>query len=71
MLDQIFSLFKKQYQLGHMSALMGHISNVINIFHQDFLKDADAKNAAIDALCELLQQHKDQPEGKPDEKANP
>lgn len=54
-----------------MSALMGHISNVINIFHQDFLKDADAKNAAIDALCELLQQHKDQPEGKPDEKANP
>lgn len=59
MLDKISTLFKKEYQLGHMAALMNHVANMVGIFRSDFMKDGDAKNAAIDALCELLQQHKD------------
>lgn len=71
MLDKIFNLFKADFQLGHTAALMNHIANIVNIFRVDFMKDSDAKNAAIDALCELLQQQKDKPavpaEGQPKE----
>lgn len=59
MLDKISSLFKAEFQMGHMAALMNHMANVVNIFRIDFMKDGDSKNAAIDALCELLQQQKD------------
>jgi len=63
MLDTIAKLFKKEFQIGHMSALLNHIANIVSIFRADFMKDSDSKNAAIDALCELLQQQKDQSQG--------
>lgn len=34
-------------------------SQVIRTFEQEFQKDGDAKNAAIDAIVEILQGHKD------------
>lgn len=61
MLDNILGHFKKEFQLGHSSALLNHIANVVNIFNKDFMKDVDSKNAAIDALCDLLKTYKDQP----------
>jgi hypothetical protein len=61
MIDNILSHFKKDFQLGHSSALLNHIANIINIINKDFMKEADSRNAAIDALCELLQSYKDQP----------
>lgn len=66
MLDNIVNMFKKELQLGHTAALINHVANIVNIFRADFLKDADSKNAAIDAVCELLQQQKDQPPGQQD-----
>jgi RNA binding exosome subunit len=62
MLDKIKSLFKPEYQFSHMSALVGYIGNVISVLSENYTKDKDSKNAAIDAICELLQAHKDQPE---------
>ncbi len=59
MLDLIHSLFKKEFQLGHMAALMNHIANIAAICKTDYLKDGDAKNAAIDAVCAVLQAQKD------------
>ncbi|CAB4133798.1 hypothetical protein UFOVP264_24 [uncultured Caudovirales phage] len=61
MLDKIASQFKSEFQMGHMSAVMNHAANLINIFRADFMKDGDAKNAVIDAFCELLQSQKDKP----------
>jgi hypothetical protein len=61
MLDTIFNLFKEEFKLGHTAALMNHLANIANIFRVDFMKDGDAKNAAIDALCDLLQAQKDKP----------
>ncbi len=63
MLDKISNLFKSEFQMGHMAVLMNHIANVVNIFRVDFMKDGDSKNAAIDAVCELLQQQKDKSQG--------
>jgi len=66
MFDQIATQFKDEFKLGHMAALINHLANVINIFRADFMKDGDAKNAAIDAVCEMLQNQKDKPaDGQP------
>lgn len=70
MLDKLSGFFKAEFQLGHMAALMNHAANIVNILRADFLKDADSKNASIDALCELLQSQKDKTEAPKEEPTN-
>jgi hypothetical protein len=64
MLDKISNLFKTELQYTHTAGLLQQIANVLNILNAQYLKDENGKNAAIDAVCQVLQSHKDavQPE---------
>lgn len=66
MLDKISALFKDGLEYTHTAGLLQQISNVVNIINAQYMKDpVDGKNAAIDAICELLQGHKDKPVAVP------
>lgn len=62
MLDKIKNLFKEGLEYTHTAGLLQQIANVVNIVHAQYMKDGgDGKNAAIDAICAILQSHKDVP----------
>lgn len=61
MLDKIKDLFKEGLEYTHTAGLLQQISNLINIIQNQYMKDSDGKNTAIDSICELLQSHKDKP----------
>ena len=61
MLDKIKALFKEGLEYTHTAGLIQQIANLVNIVNGQYMKDADGKNAAIDAVCEILQSHKDAP----------
>jgi hypothetical protein len=61
MLDKIKALFKEGLEYTHTAGLLQQIANLLNIVNAQYMKDIDGKNAAIDAICELLQSHKDVP----------
>ena len=57
MLDAFFQLFTFN-KLSKFNEVMVTIEHVITIFEQEFATDKDAKNAAIDTVIKLLQDHK-------------
>jgi hypothetical protein len=59
MLENLKDLFKKEFQLSHVAALLNQVHQLVSVFRADFMKDKDSKNAAIDTLCQLLQEQKD------------
>ena len=59
MLDQIKNLFKDGLQYTHTAGILQQIANLVNIVHGQYMKDDNGKNAAIDAICSILQSHKD------------
>ena len=61
MLDKLKSLFKEGLEYTHVAGILQQVANITNIVHVQYMKDGDAKNTAIDAICELLQSHKDVP----------
>lgn len=61
MLDKIKALFKEGLEYTHTAGLLQQIANVVNIVNAQYMKESDGKNAAIDAICEILQGHKDAP----------
>jgi hypothetical protein len=58
MLDEIKNLFREDLQYTHTAALLQQIANMVNITNVQYVKDASAKNTAIDLICQLLQSHK-------------
>jgi len=61
MLDEIKNLFKEGLQYTHTAGLLQQIANLTNIVNAQYMKDEDAKNTAIDLICQILQSHKDVP----------
>jgi len=59
MLDKIKVLFKEGLEYTHTAGLLQQIANLLNIVNAQYMKEADGKNAAIDAVCDLLKSHKD------------
>lgn len=60
MLDNLKDLFKEGLQYTHVAGVLQQIANLTNIVHAQYMKDgSDAKNTAIDLICEVLQNHKD------------
>lgn len=59
MLDKIKMLFKDGLEYTHTAGLLQQIANITNIVNAQYMKDEQGKNAAIDAICEILQSHKD------------
>lgn len=62
MLDDLKDLFKEGLEYTHVAGLLQQMSNVTNIINVQYMKDGNAKNAAIDIICSLLQKHKVAPE---------
>ena len=62
MLDMIKTLFKEGLEYTHTAGLLQQIANIVNIVNAQYMKEAEGKNAAIDAICAILQSHKDKPE---------
>lgn len=61
MLDQIKGLFKEGLEYTHTAGILQQVANLVNIVNAQYMKEADGKNAAIDAVCAILQSHKDVP----------
>lgn len=57
MISQLLSLFG----VHKAGMVLGVASNVIRAFEQEFAQDHDAKQAALAALIDVLQAHKDAP----------
>ncbi len=59
MFDTLFIALKDEVNAaGHMTGVIGGIYHLVDLVGLDYVKDQDAKNAAIDAICEILQAHK-------------
>jgi hypothetical protein len=61
MLDNLKEYFKEGLGYTHTAGILQQLANLVNIVHVQYTKDSDAKNAAIDVICALLQSHKDVP----------
>jgi len=61
MLDDLKELFKDGLGYPHVAGILQQLANLVNIVHVQYTKDSDARNAAIDIICALLQSHKDVP----------
>lgn len=59
MLDVIRSFFKKEFQLGHMSLITGHLADIMILLEDEYIENTSLKNPAIDAVIKLLQEYKD------------
>lgn len=55
MIDKFLSIFG----IHRVGMVVTVASQVIRTFESEFAKDGDAKNAAIDAVVEILLNHKD------------
>lgn len=60
MIDRLLGLFSPG-GIHKIGMITGVASQVIRTFEQEFADNHDGKNAAIDALIELLQKHKNLP----------
>ena len=61
--DMFETLIKGIADAGHMasvSSLMVHAHDVVQRLEDDYFKDGNIKDAAIDTICQILQQHKTQ-----------
>lgn len=54
MIDKLLGIFG----IHRVGMLVTVASQVVRTFEQEFQKDGDSKNAAIDAIIEILQSHK-------------
>lgn len=59
MFDLLWNLFKKDVTLKGIGRVADNIEDILTVFEEDYLKDKNAKNAAIDAVIQILEQHKD------------
>jgi hypothetical protein len=71
MLDDLKNLFKDGLQYTHTAGVLQQLANLTNIVNAQYMKDGDAKNAAIDVICAMLQSHKDIPAPQASDGQNP
>ena len=58
MWNTLFALFKSEISVTSLRDMANAISSLMFILQKDYLKDGNARDAAIDAVCEILQSHK-------------
>ena len=70
MFNSLWDSLKKKDRLPAFMHVVGMVRNLCQHFESDFYKDKDAKHAAIDAICEVLQEYKDELNGQEDKVSN-
>lgn len=58
MFNKLFSLFKSSTAISHIANIADMVDNMVQLFEKEFAADKDAKNAAIDSIIQILQEHK-------------
>lgn len=58
MFDKIWDSLKDDVALGHFATVVHATESLISYFQISYMKDEDARDAAIDALCQFLQSQK-------------
>jgi len=58
MFDRLFAALKSNKDLLTFSEILAKVNDLTMHFEDDYLKDGDFKDAAIDEICELLQSYK-------------
>jgi|HubBroStandDraft_2_1064218.scaffolds.fasta_scaffold00031_50 hypothetical protein len=59
MFDTIFKLFNKEKSFEGIRRAAGLVEDLVELFEEEYLKDKNTKNAAIDAVIQMLEEHKD------------
>ena len=57
--NALFACFAAGSGLERIKYITENLVDVLGHLERDYLRDKDAKNAALDAICEILQAHKD------------
>lgn len=55
MFDKLFGALPN---LTHFKSILQSVENVLMLVEEDYFKDQNIRNAAIDAITEILQAHK-------------
>lgn len=55
MLDGLITAFKAEYGLAHAGDLFTSIHSIVQGLEDNYVKDGNARNAAIDSVCQYLQ----------------
>lgn len=58
MFDFLFSIFKKEFQLSHISLISGHLADIVEIFDEEYVHDKNVRNSAIDEVIKMLESYK-------------
>lgn len=58
MIDKLFQIFGSG-SIHRINMVINIVSQIVKAFEQEFANDKNSKNAAIDTIISLLQQHKD------------
>lgn len=68
MFDVIWNALEDDLGVREMSHIVEKISHMsehfVDLLEEDYFKDENAKNAVIDAICQILQEYKDGQEDK-------
>lgn len=58
MFDKLFGCLKEEVSLAHMGSILTTVEQLLSHFGEDYLKDGNAFNAAIDSVIEVLNSQK-------------
>lgn len=65
MLDELFHVFEKEFSLKMVGEVLSKINEIVSIFGEEYLKDKNLKNAAIDGVIKILEDLKDPQPNEP------
>lgn len=64
MFDSILGAIKDEAGFAHKASILNTVNQLIAHFGDNYVKDGNAKDAALDSLCQLLISLKSKPAGQ-------
>jgi len=64
MWNTLYNLFKKEHCASSIRDIANEIGSLMFIVQKEYLKDENSRDIAIDAICEIIQTHKSNKQGK-------
>ena len=61
MILEFIKAFGKENVFDQASVVLTALKEILECFEDQYIKDKDAKNAAIDVMIKILEEHKDKP----------